>query len=445
MLTDQEGMELEPKKVGRVALLTESYPPQIDGVSVASCNYARYLQEDYDGAVVIAPNYRNEPETETCAPVVRYLSLDFQGQLGYPVGVPTSPAIVRRLEQYPFSVIHMMSPMVSNMLGRELRMIYDVPQILTYHTKFDEDIYRLVHSRPIAKTAISIMMSNINTCDEVWVVSHGAEENLRHLGYDRETFLMPNGTDLARRRSTEEEIREVCAQANIPEGVPVLLFAGRIVRIKGLDLILEAVRILKDEGADFRMIFVGDGMDKKEVIRRAEELRVSDKCCFVPAEHDRERLRAWYTRADLFVFPSNFDTNGLVVREAAAAGTPSLLLRGSAAAEGIVDNVNGFLTEGSGKALAERIRSIWNRRDFLRSVGENASEQIYLSWKDAVAMAYERYAVVTENYKAGKYPPRKSGGDWIFRTQGRYMGLAVRRRSKRRLRSRSGWHRKKKS
>ncbi len=433
---------MEPKKVGRVALLSESYPPQIDGVSIVTSNYARYLQEEYDGAVVIAPNYRNLPETETSAPVVRYWSLDFQGQLGYPVGVPTSPAIVRRLERYPFSVIHMMSPFVSNMLGRELRMIYDVPQILTYHTKFDEDIYRLVHSRSIAETAISIMKSNINTCDEVWVVSRGAGENLRNLGYDREMFLMPNGTDLARRRSTEEEMHEVCSQAEIPEGVPVLLYAGRIVLNKGLDLILEAVRILKAEGLDFRMVFVGEGMDKKVVIRRTKEFRISDKCCFIPAEHDRERLRAWYTRADLFVFPSNFDTNGLVVREAAAAGTPSLLLRGSAAAEGIVDDVNGFLTEAGGSALAERIRSVWMRKDFLRKVGENASDQIYLSWKDAVAMAYERYAVVIENYRAGKYPPRKSSGDWIFRTQGRYMGLAIKNRRKRYVRKAAGRHRK---
>ena len=68
--------------------------------------------------------------------------------------------------------------------------------------------------------------------------------------------------------------------------------------------------------------------------------------------HDREIVRAWYTRADLLLFPSTFDTNGLVVREAAACGLGSLLVRGSCAAEGITDGRNGILIEENAASLA---------------------------------------------------------------------------------------------
>ena len=66
------------------------------------------------------------------------------------------------------------------------------------------------------------------------------------------------------------------------------------------------------------MVFVGGGGDFEAVKSYSESLNLQDKCFFPGPEADREKLRAWYCRANLFLFPSTFDTNGLVVREAAA-------------------------------------------------------------------------------------------------------------------------------
>lgn len=79
---------------------------------------------------------------------------------------------------------------------------------------------------------------------------------------------------------------------------------------------------------------------------------MENECVFVGALRDREAIRAWYTRGDLLLFPSTFDTNGLVVREAAACGLGSLLIRGSCAAEGIQDGETGILVEETAESLA---------------------------------------------------------------------------------------------
>ena len=89
------------------------------------------------------------------------------------------------------------------------------------------------------------------------------------------------------------------------------------------------------------MVFVGKGPDQKPLKRKAEELGLMGKCIFTGPVYDRNALRAWNTRADLFLFPSTFDTNGLVVREAAACGLASLLIEGSCAAEDITQGRNG--------------------------------------------------------------------------------------------------------
>ena len=84
------------------------------------------------------------------------------------------------------------------------------------------------------------------------------------------------------------------------------------------------------------MVFVGSGGDEAEIRAEAERLELGQKCVFTGPVRDREKLRGWYSRADLLLFPSTFDTNGLGVREAAACGLPALLLRDGCAAEGVV-------------------------------------------------------------------------------------------------------------
>ena len=106
------------------------------------------------------------------------------------------------------------------------------------------------------------------------------------------------------------------------------------------------------------------------------------KVFFTGPIYDREALRAWNTRADLFLFPSTFDTNGLVVREAAACGLASVLIKDSCAAEGITDDHNGFIIEESAEAMAELLKRLCGDLDHVHDVGQHAMDEIYLSWED---------------------------------------------------------------
>ena len=131
------------------------------------------------------------------------------------------------------------------------------------------------------------------------------------------------------------------------------------------------------------------------------------KCIFTGPVYDRNVLRAWNTRADLFLFPSTFDTNGLVVREAAACGLASVLIRDSCAAEGITDGRNGYIIDESPEAMASLLEKICADMGQAHQAGEHAMEEIYLSWETCVAQAYERYENILEAKKAGRLPQKK--------------------------------------
>lgn len=404
-----------------ICLINDSFPPVIDGVANAVENYARIISRGLGSVAVVTPHYPNADDSRCGFPVIRYPSLDTTAVIGYRAGIPLSPKVLDRLENSGFDLIHSHCPVTSTVLGRMLRDRIDKPLVLTYHTKFDIDIANAIHGRLLQKEAILLLAENCSACDEVWTVSRGAGENLRKIGYQGDYIVMPNGVDLPKGRAAERLIWDATSPYDLPEGVPVFLFVGRMMWYKGLRLLLDALKRVSNAGQDYRMVFIGGGGDSSEIEVLARDLGLSDKVHFLAPIHDREILRAWYSRADVFLFPSTFDTNGLVVREAAACALPSVLIRGSCAAEGVTDGVNGFLTEEDPISMAELLLKLCRAPETVCRVGENAQGTLYLSWGDAVKMAYERYGVIVDNYARGTYAEHRRFRDELFHTAARAM------------------------
>ncbi len=406
-----------------ICLLNDSFPPTIDGVANAVLNYARNIERDHGHSLVITPQVPEADDSIYDFPVVRYPSIDTRKLIGYVTGYPFSPEAAHEVEEQNVSLLHVHCPVTSCLLARQLAESYGLPLVLTWHTKYDIDIANAVKSKLLQEGALQALLRNVNACDEIWTVSEGAGENLRSVGYEGDYIVMPNGVDLPREKVADDLVAEVASDYDLPEGVPCFLFIGRLMWYKGLRIILDALKTLDEGGTDFRMVFVGGGGDEKEVRDYTSQLGLGNKVFFTGAISDREKLRAWYTRADLFLFPSTFDTNGLVVREAAASDTASVIVAGSCASEGVTDGRNGFLIEENAGSLAAKLQDLCARPEIMKEVGKGAGDELYISWDDAVAHAYERYCVVIDNYRSGVYGKHDPiRGSWM-QSQGELMQI----------------------
>lgn len=417
-----------------ICLINDSFPPVTDGVANAVVNYAKILTENGKRATVVTPAYPGADDSQFAFPIVRYPSVDLTKLVGYHAGLPFSSQTLETLVERDFDLIHCHCPVTSAMLARALRDRIHVPLVFTYHTKFDIDIANAIKGKLLQEEAKKVLVDNITACDEVWTVSHGAGENLKSLGYQGDYLVMPNGVDFPKGRVDESLVREVTKDFDLPENVPMFLFVGRMMWYKGLKIILDALAMLKTQGRPFRMVFVGNGGDREEVIAYSEKLGLSDCVFFTAPAYDRNVIRAWYCRADLFLFPSTFDTNGLVVREAAACGLGSVLVRGSCAAEDIRDGESGFLIEENAESMARMLTALSRNPEAMQRVGKTAQDEIYISWKDAVTHAQARYEVVLENFKAGKYLAHNRQSDEAFHAISSYLAAVGRGQEKLRLR-----------
>ena len=407
----------------KVCLLNDSFPPVIDGVANAVVNYAEIIKAKGGTSLVVTPEYPGADDSGFDFPVLRYPGIDTRKIIGYVAGYPFSPATAKRIKDSRIDILHSHCPIASNIFARSMKGIIDVPLIMTYHTKFDVEIEGAIRGKLLQDGAIGALINSISACDEVWVVSEGAGRNLRSMGYEGDYIVMPNGADMPLGRLSEMEVRELTSALKAPENVPVYLFVGRLMWYKGIRTILDALAGVRSQGMDFRMVFVGGGQDADEIKEYTKKLALDDKVLFCGPVRDRKVLQAWYCRADMFLFPSDFDTNGLVVREAAACSLPAALLKGSCAAEGVTHGWNGFLTEDSSASLAVLLATTGRNRALLRKAGECAAAELYLSWPDAVGKAIERYQIVADRYKAGLYPKKTGPLDAYLGFQGTLMDL----------------------
>ncbi len=388
----------------KIALLNDSFPPVIDGVANTVQSYANILCNNGDDPMVITPSYPYAVDNYEYK-VYRFKSIATDKLIGYRAGNPFSASTISDLYYENFDILHVHCPFASAVLASGIRAFSKnkIPMVFTYHTKFDIDIEKRVHIHGFRHIVHRFIINNIKLMDEVWVVSEGAGQNLRSLGYKGDYIIMPNGTDFSKGKASDEKIAQLNEKYKLFGDIPVFLFVGRLMWYKNVGLILEALKKLHDDGIDFRIILVGDGNDRIAMEKYANRLGISDKVIFTGSITDREQLRVFYSRANLFLFPSTYDTSGLVVKEAAACDCPSVLVKNSCASEGVADGVTGFTCEENADSLYSTIKNAISDRDKLTQVGIDAGKFVYYSWEDAVTNARKRYEQIIDKHSKKKH------------------------------------------
>ncbi len=367
------------------------FPPELDGVGTVVKNYAKTLTEMGDTAYYIAPR-NDDPLGNRPFPCLFFGGVKLPGE-PYRVGVPSLDFDFKRtVDNMQFDIVHAHSPFGAGRAARRIARRKGIPLIATFHSKYYDDFLSKTHSKTLAKLGTKIVVDFYHTCDEVWAVNEATGEVLRSYGYRGPLRVMPNGTDPWEPQGTaDEKIKEIFGKK---EG-PLFLFVGQHNWKKNIKTVLDAVALYKKEGP-CRMLFVGQGPDKEAIESYTKEIGLSTCTHFYGHTANREELMQLYAAADLFLFPSIYDNAPMVVREAAAAGTPSVLVRGSCAAEGTEDGVNAFHCDDSPESLAAAIKAALPRS---REVGEEAKRTIPLLWQTVLGMARTRYCELIEEKK----------------------------------------------
>ena len=389
----------------RIGQFTDTFLPIVDGVGRVVQAYSETLCKLGNQVTVVAPMYDTGFQGGFPYQLVEYVASSVPGMKQYKVGEAVLDAHYRqRIRMIELDVIHAHSPFTAGSEALRLASVRKLPLVATFHSKYYDDFLKATRSESIAKMGVKLVVSFYNRCDEVWAVGKNTADVLRGYGFEGEIQVMPNGATM--RSASATDIAEVNRRWNLGED-PLFFFAGQMDWKKNLLTVLEACARLKKQGMRFKLLLAGQGIDMNAIGDKIRELNIQDRAEQIGHITDASLLDALYDRADLFTFPSLYDAAPMVVREAAVMGTPSVMVRGSTAAEIIRDGENGLLCENSSEDLARVMTEALKNPEKLKEIGRRAKETIPVPWEKVLEKAVERYERLAALGKEGKLKDKR--------------------------------------
>ena len=328
----------------RIAMFADSFHPTIDGAVVAMDIAAEGLEKRGHEVVVLAPN----PQAKvTYRRKVHYLpSREFKNYPGYRFVISPSD-MLEFLRNEKVEVVHSHGLASMGILSLTAARALRIPHVLTFHTMANESV-KYYSPLPIRQDfMISLVwtyLRNLLKRPEVVIAPSAPtrDELLENGVVMKSCEVVPTGVD-CQKYSPERYDKSFLERYGLV-GKRVLLHVGRLSLEKRLDVVLEGVAKIGPRVPDLRLLVVGKGPAEQDYKELAKKLGITDRVIFTGFLPDEDMPKA-YASAEILVIASTFETQGLVVLEALASGTPVAGARYRAIPEFIQEGKNGCLFE----------------------------------------------------------------------------------------------------
>jgi glycosyltransferase involved in cell wall biosynthesis len=354
----------------RIALFTNNYLPFCGGVTISVETLRQGLEASGHEAWVFGP--RLAGAVDVAARVVRYPSLPVTTYPEFALAVPYSRSIDRLVAALEFDVIHAHHPFLLGPAARRLARRHRRPLVFTYHTRYE----KYAHYVPlplglVQAAALQLSAAFAARADAVLAPSAVIRDELHARGVRTPIAVVPTGIDLDRFRPGDRAAAR--RRLGLGDGEPVVLYVGRLDREKSVDRVLLAFERVASILPAAQLVLVGQGTETERLRSMAEALPVAARIRFLGLRpHDS--LAECYQAADVFLFASETETQGLVLAEAAACGLPAVAVDAPGCDEVVRDGDTGILTKGDPAALAEAVIGLLLDPERRRAMARRARE-----------------------------------------------------------------------
>lgn len=337
----------------RIAMMTNNYKPFVGGVPISIERLTESLRKAGHEVVVFAPTYENMEEE---AGVVRYRSLIKSVCKGAAVPDGLDPVIERTFRAGNFDVIHVHHPMVIGWTALYLSQKYHVPVVFTYHTRYEQYLHYLGMS--CMKDVMPAYIRGFAAkCDGVIAPTPGMKEYLERIEVETPVSVLPTGIADDGFLPEEETVRSLRKKL-VGDRTYLFCTVARLAKEKNLEFLLESLSLRKRQGnADFKLVLVGEGPEGENLKKYAKRLGMEEEIIFAGKVPNRE-VKNYCAAADLFLFSSTSETQGIVSLEAMAAGTPVLAVDATGTGDIVKNGKNGYLVKESVVDFAEKLDQI---------------------------------------------------------------------------------------
>lgn len=373
----------------RIALFAETYLPNISGV-VTHVHALRVGLErlGHEVLVVCGDNsYGRHVLKDNVLYCPGFVSQKFYG---YTISKPWSRERAAYINDFAPDIVHLHTEFGIGYFGMNWALHHKVPLVYTLHTMYDDYVYYIA-PRPFIPAARSLshrfFSRYIKNCDAITGPSMKCQEYVDAVGQHRTVHIIPNPVELdkfAPGSVSAGQIAAVRQKHNLPADCDYALFVGRLGREKSADVLIDHWAKAVGPEDKLKLLIVGDGPVRPELMAQAERLGVTDRVIF-PGKVMHDEIPPYLALGSLYATASLSDTNSISMLEGMASGLPVLQLYDPINGDQIEEGVNGFTFRDTAE-LKQKL-------DAWRALSPEAKEHLAETTRNSVAQkGYESLA-----------------------------------------------------
>lgn len=380
-------------------MLSDVYFPRVNGVSTSIRTFARSLARMGHAVTLVVPDYgassgQEQHDDDTFKVIrlpARVIFFDPEDRL---IKGAALDRVTRTLAARDWDVVHVHTPFRAHQLGVRLARLTGVPTVETYHTYFEEYVGHYLPWLPtglarwVARRASRYLCHGV---DHLIVPSTQMAEVLDRYGVRTPRTVIPTGIDLAEFAGGDgARFRET---HGIAADVPTMVTVSRLSLEKNIAFLLRVMKRLLPRFPALQFLIAGEGPDAVRLRQLVAGLGLEHNVRFFGNLDRRSTLLDAYRAGDVFVFASPTETQGLVLIEAMALGTPIVSTAVMGTATVLRDARSARVSEEDEEAFAQHVASLLDSAEDRRALAE-AGPLDARAWSTEVLMrrAVELYA-----------------------------------------------------
>ena len=390
----------------KILFISDVYFPRVNGVSTSIKTFIDRLHQLGHEVDLIAPCYGVEAQQHDEAFVKRIpargIYFDPEDKLmKYRQALKRMP----ELKKAQYDIIHINTPFVAHYLGLKLSKVLGIPCVETYHTFFEDYLHHYLPWIPqkIARSlARFISKKQCNAVDAIVVPSQPMLNVLRTYGVSASANVIPTGLQHA--SFAEADSLAFKKKYGIENNRPMMLYVGRVAYEKNIPFLFKMTKILADRYPDVLLVVAGEGPAEKTLQHLAVSLKIEDNVKFIGYLDRDTELNACYRSADVFVFSSKSETQGLVLLEAMAQGTPVVAIAELGTKSILIEGEGALIAPDDIEVFAEKVGTLIHDRGLRESLSQKAKHYVAETWTaeaQAIRMA-SFYQKTIEAYELKK-------------------------------------------
>ncbi len=364
----------------KILFISDVYFPRVNGVSTSIKTFIDQLQRLGHTVDLIAPDYGHHPnDNENIKRVsARGIYFDPEDKL---MKYGKALKLLPELKKANYDIIHINTPFVAHYLGLNLAKQMNIPCVETYHTFFEDYLHHYLPWIPqFAARSIARFISKkqCNAVDAIVVPSQPMLDVLRTYGIHSHANVIPTG--LQNESFAEADGLLFKQKYGIENSRPMMLYVGRVAFEKNIPFLFEMTQVLAERYPNILLVVAGEGPAEKSLRQLAVKLKIEENVKFIGYLDRNTELNACYKSADVFVFSSKSETQGLVLLEAMAQGTPVVAIAELGTASILVEGEGALISKENANEFSIKVASLIDSRDKCEALGKRAKAYAMSQW-----------------------------------------------------------------